>query len=186
MKTLGTIFMVFLILIFSCYLCSQIKDVPIVSQPVATATPAGITFQTGTIEKATPEETRQFFLGFWVAMLFVAIVFLVWFLVNLLEPLASGLDSLVKVLDRLRKVIFDSRIDDIQVKKSDKMSDLDVEIAGARFEHDRQKALIALDRIQDVTDIEVIDKAHKLKMSQRYGRMMLHAQREAMKSEVSK
>ena len=74
----------------------------------------------------------------------------------------------------------------VQVKKSDKMSDLDVEIAGARFEHDRQKALIALDRIQDVTDIEVIDKAHKLKMSQRYGRMMLHAQREAMKSEVSK
>ena len=186
MKTMGAILMVLFALILSCYLCSQIKDVPIVSQPIATATPEGITFQTQPIPAATTEDARQFFLGFWVAALFVAIVFLVWFLVNLLEPLAEGLDRLVQVLDRLRKVIFDSRIDDIQVKKSDKMSDLDVEIAGARFEHDRQKALIALDRIQDVTDIEVIDKAHKLKMSQKYGRLMLHAQREAMKNEVTK
>lgn len=117
---------------------------------------------------------------FWTAL----VLFTLMVLISLLVPLADGLDKLVSVLDHLRKVLFDSQMDAIQVRKSDKLADLDVDIAGAKFEHDRNKALIALDRIQDVTDIEVIERAHKLKMSQRYGRLMLHAQREALKSEA--
>lgn len=112
-------------------------------------------------------------------------LFVLWFLSHLLFTFSESLDRLVTTLDNLRKVIFNSGMDMVQVRKSDKLADLDVEIAGARFEHDRQKALIALDRIQDVTDIEVIERANKLKLSQNYGRLMLHAQREAMKSEVT-
>ena len=111
-------------------------------------------------------------------------LFVLWFLSHLLFTLSESLDRLVTTLDNLRKVIFNSGMDAVQVRKSDKLADLDVEIAGAKFEHDRSKALIALERIQDVTDLEVIERAHRLKMLQEQGRLSLRAQREALKSEV--
>ena len=111
-------------------------------------------------------------------------LFVLWFLSHLLFTLSESLDRLVTTLDNLRKVIFNSGMDMVQVRKSDKLADLDVEIAGAKFEHDRSKALIALERIQDVTDLEVIERAHRLKMLQEQGRLSLRAQREALKSEV--
>ena len=111
-------------------------------------------------------------------------LFVLWFLSHLLFTLSESLDRLVTTLDNLRKVIFNSGMDMVQVRKSDKLADLDVDIAGAKFEHDRSKALIALDRIQDVTDLEVIERAHRLKMLQEQGRLSLRAQREALKSEV--
>ena len=111
-------------------------------------------------------------------------LFVLWVLSHLLFTFSESLDRLVTTLDNLRKVIFNSGMDMVQVRKSDKLADLDVEIAGAKFEHDRSKALIALDRIQDVTDLEVIERAHKLKMLQEQGRLSLRAKREAMKSEV--
>ena len=111
-------------------------------------------------------------------------LFVLWVLSHLLFTFSESLDRLVTTLDNLRKVIFNSGMDMVQVRKSDKLADLDVEIAGAKFEHDRSKALIALERIQDVTDLEVIERAHRLKMLQEQGRLSLRAQREAMKSEV--
>ena len=111
-------------------------------------------------------------------------LFVLWVLSHLLFIFSESLDRLVTTLDNLRKVIFNSGMDMVQVRKSDKLADLDVEIAGAKFEHDRSKALIALDRIQDVTDLEVIERAHRLKMLQEQGRLSLRAQREALKSEV--
>ncbi|MCB0210741.1 MAG: hypothetical protein KDJ52_15485, partial [Anaerolineae bacterium] len=111
-------------------------------------------------------------------------LFVLWVLSHLLFTFSESLDRLVTTLDNLRKVIFNSGMDMVQVRKSDKLADLDVEIAGAKFEHDRSKALIALDRIQDVTDLEVIERAHRLKMLQEQGRLSLRAQREALKSEV--
>ena len=117
---------------------------------------------------------------FWVLLT----LFVLWFLSHLLFTLSESLDRLVTTLDNLRKVIFNSGMDMVQVRKSDKLADLDVEIAGAKFEHDRSKALIALERIQDVTDLEVIERARRLKMLQEQGRLSLRAQREALKSEV--
>lgn len=190
MKTLGTIFLILVISILSCYLCSQIKNVPIVGQPIATATPAGITLQTQPIPAATLAERTAFWLSFWNGLIIVTTLvlvgFIVWGAVMLLGPLADGLDKLVSVVDHFRKVMFDSRIDVIQVKKSDKLAVIDVDIAQARFEHDKEKALIALDRIQDVTDIEVIEKANKLKLSEQYGRLMIKNHRRQMKREASK
>ena len=111
-------------------------------------------------------------------------LFVLWVLSHLLFTFSESLDRLVATLDNLRKVIFNSGMDMVQVRKSDKLADLDVDIAGAKFEHDRNKALIALDRIQDVTDLEVIERAHRLKVLQEQGRLSLRAKREAMKSEV--
>ena len=99
---------------------------------------------------------------FWI----ILFVFIAWFLVNFLEPLATGLDKLVNVLDHFRKLIFDSQMDAIQIRKSDRLVDLDVDIAQAKFEHDSQRAVI------------------ELEMLKQQGRLMLRAQREAMRSEV--
>ena len=118
---------------------------------------------------------------FWVLLT----LFVLWVLSHLLFTFSESLDRLVTTLDHFRKVVFDAGMDTIQVRKSDKLADLDVEIAGAKFEHDRSKALIALERIQDVTDLEVIERAHRLKMLQEQGRLSLRAQREALKSEVA-
>ena len=93
-------------------------------------------------------------------------VFIAWFLVNLLEPLTTGLDKLVGVLDHFRKVIFNSQMDVIQLRKSDRLADLDVDIAHAKFDHDSQRAAIELELLKQ------------------QGRLMITAQREAMKSEV--
>ena len=113
-------------------------------------------------------------------------LFVLWVLSHLLFTFSESLDRLVTTLDNLRKVIFNSGMDMVQVRKSDKLADLDVEIAHAKFEHDRSKALIALERIQDVTDLEVVERAHRLKILQEQGRLSLRAQREALKSEVTK
>ena len=119
---------------------------------------------------------------FWVLLT----LFILWFLAHLLFTFSESLDRLVTTLDHFRKVAFDAGMDTIQVKKSDRMSDIDVEAAQAQLDHSRNKALIALDRIQDVTDLEVIQRVENFKMSQRYARLMLHAKREAMRNEVIK
>ena len=60
-----------------------------------------------------------------------------------------------------------------------------MEIAGAKFEHDQAKAAIELDRLRDETDLQVLQAAHSFRMLQSQGRLLLRAQREALKSEVS-
>lgn len=182
MKTVGVILTVLVTLLLSCYLCSQMSDIPIYDPGLASA---GITLQSEPIPAATPQERTAFWLSVWNGLIVVTTLilvgFLVWGVVMLLDPLANGLDKLVGVLDHLRKVIFDSQMDTIQVKKSDKMSDIDVEAAQAQLNHSNKKSLLVQDRLRDVTDLEVVERAYKLKMSQRYGRLMLHAQREAIK-----
>lgn len=195
MKLLAYTFIVFLLIASVCFLCSQVSDTVIYDPGVGAAqvpqpTPQGLTFQAKPIPKATPQEAARFWRSLQTGATIIGIPLLVlgvtWGVVLLLEPLATGLDSLVKVLDRLRKVIFDSRMDDIQVRKSDRLSDVDVDIASARFEHDREKALIVRERLRDVTDIEVIEKANKLKMSQQYGQLMIKTHRRQVKREVQK
>lgn len=87
-------------------------------------------------------------------------------MVNLLEPLSNGLDKLIGVLDHFRKFIFDSQMDVIQLRKSDKLADLDVDIAHAKFDHDSQRAAI------------------ELELFKQQGRLMIAAQRASLKSEV--
>ncbi|MCB0175804.1 MAG: hypothetical protein KDJ97_35195 [Anaerolineae bacterium] len=201
MKTIGTIFLILVTLTLSCYLCSQVSSVPIYDLPAAPAditlqseptpeAPAGITLQTQPIPAATLAERTAFWLSFWNGLIIVTTLvlvgFIVWGAVMLLGPLADGLDKLVSVVDHFRKVMFDSRIDVIQVKKSDRMSDIDVEAAQAQLNHSNRKTLLIQDRLRDVTDLEVVERAYKLKMSQKYGRLMLHAQREAMRKGVTK
>ena len=103
-----------------------------------------------------------------VIMWIMVAVFVAWFLVNLLKPLADGLDKLIGVIDRFRKVIFDSQIDVIQVRKSDRLADLDIEIASAKFGHDERKAAIELEYLK------------------KHGRLMITAQRKALRTEVTK
>ncbi|MCB0227525.1 MAG: hypothetical protein KDI02_27765, partial [Anaerolineae bacterium] len=93
----------------------------------------------------TLEERAAFWRSVWDGLIVMTILLVLigsaWAMVLLLAPLVEGLDGLVRVLDRLRKVIFDSQMDAIQVQKSEKLANIDVDMAGAKFEHDREKAL---------------------------------------------
>ena len=51
-------------------------------------------------------------------------LFVLWFLSHLLFTLSESLDRLVTTLDNLRKVIFNSGMDAVQVRKSEKLADL--------------------------------------------------------------
>lgn len=188
-----TIFLIFVTLSLSCYLCSQVSDIPLIEAPAGITlqtqptpkAPAGITLQTQPIPVATIAERTAFWLSFWNGVLVVTVLvlvgFLIWGAVVLLAPLADGLDRLVGVLDHFRKVMFKSQLNVIQVRKTDKLADIDVDVALAKFHHDRDKGQIALERIQDVTDIEVLDKADRFEMSKKYARLRFFSEKAAVK-----
>ena len=129
------------LMVFS-YLCSQTADIKIYDPGGASP---GLTFQSEPIPAATLEERAAFWRSVWDGLIVMTILLVLigsaWAMVLLLAPLVEGLDGLVRVLDRLRKVIFDSQMDAIQVQKSEKLANIDVDMAGAKFEHDREKAL---------------------------------------------
>lgn len=118
--------------------------------------------------------------GLFIITALVLVGFLAWGFIMLLTPLADGLDKLVGVLDRFRRVIFDSQMDSIQVKKSGRIFDLDVEIARAKFEYDQQKAFLDLELLQAQTDITVVERTNQLRASEQYGQLMLKSHREQM------
>lgn len=121
--------------------------------------------------------------GLFIITALVLVGFLAWGFIMLLTPLADGLDKLVGVLDRFRRVIFDSQMDSIQVKKSGQLLDLDVEIARAKFEYDQQKALIDLELLQAQIDIMVVERTSQLE--KQYGQLMIKSHREQMAKGVN-